>query len=364
MGFLKVIEWKDDSQDTIVHKIDLKRDYVTKGSALTVRDSQVAIFADKGRMADVFLPGFYKLDTDNIPILTKLMSWKYGFESPFKSDIYFVNTKQFTNCKWGTMNPIIVRDAEFGAVRVRAFGTYAFRVKDAFVFMQELSGTNSTYETDDIIEYLRSMIVTNITDIVGDCGIPVLDMAGNLLEFGEKVRQLVAPKLDAIGIEITNFNFENFSMPENLEKALDKRTELAMMRSSMDVYTRMAQADAMVEAAKNPGGAGAMMGAGIGMGMGVGMGNAFGSMANSIQPQPVEETDTCPHCNSAVKKGAKFCANCGKPMADLCPNCGKPVVKGAKFCSECGTSLKKQCPKCGNEVTPGAKFCLNCGEKL
>ena len=211
------------------------------------------------------------------------------------------------------------------------------------------------------------MIVTNITDVVGECKVPVLDMAGNLVEFGNTVRNMLAPKLEEIGIEITNFNFENFSMPKNLEDALDKRTELAMMRGSMDVYTQKAQADALVEAAKNPGGAGAMMGAGIGVGMGVGMGNAFGAMATNVQPQQparADEEEKCPNCNASVKKGAKFCPECGKPLATLCPKCGKAVPKGAKFCPECGASMKKSCPKCNAEVAPGTKFCPECGEKL
>ena len=135
MAILKVIEWTDDTRNTIVYKVDMKGNVIKKGSALTVREGQVAVFCDKGRMADVFLPGFYKLDTDSLPVITKLLSWKYGFETPFKSDVYFVNTHRFTNQKWGTSNPIMVRDADYGAVRVRGYGTYSFRVKDAFVFM-------------------------------------------------------------------------------------------------------------------------------------------------------------------------------------------------------------------------------------
>ena len=168
MGMLKIIEWKDNSSNTIVHKIDMRKDYITKGSKLIVRESQVAIFADKGRMADVFLPGTYNLDTDNIPLLTKLMSWKYGFESPFKSDVFFVNTKQFTGLRWGTVNPIMIRDADFGPVRVRGYGTYAFKVDDAYVFMKELSGSGKSYETEDITEYLRSMVVMGISDAVAE----------------------------------------------------------------------------------------------------------------------------------------------------------------------------------------------------
>ncbi len=363
MGMLKVIEWKDDSSETIVHKVFInKRDYITKGSMLIVRDSQAAIFADKGKMADVFLPGTYKLDTDNVPLLTKLMSWKYGFESPFKSDIYFVNTKQFTARKWGTMNPIMIRDKDFGPVRVRGFGSYAFRVRDPYVFMQELSGTKSSYETGDIDEWLRSIVVTGITDTIAESKIPVLDMAANLLELGEIVTKSLAPDLEKIGIELTKFNFENFSLPQNLEKVLDKTTELGMMRGSMDVYTQMAQADALRDAAKTPGMAGRMIGAGIGLGVGSGMGRTFGAaMANTPTPTPMQK---CGACGATVKEGAKFCPECGKPMQMLCPKCGKPVGEKSKFCPECGASLQPVCAKCGAKLHVGAKFCPECGERV
>lgn len=360
MGLLKNIEWTDDSKNIIVYKFDMKNDYVSKGSVLTVRDSQVAIFAHKGKMADVFLPGYYKLDTDSIPILTKLMSWKYGFENPFRSDIYFVNTRQFTGCKWGTANPIILRDADYGAVRVRGYGTYAFRVKDAYVFMQELSGTNSSFRTQDITDYIRSLVISGISDAIGESGIPVLDMAGNLLELGAAVRKAMQPTFDKMGLELTNFVFENFSLPRELEEALDKNTSLGMMRGNMDVYTRMAQADALKEAAKNPGMAGATMGAGLGFGMG----NMFGSMMRDQGAGQQENTVACSKCGARVPASAKFCPDCGQPMGNVCPKCGKPVKAGAKFCPECGAKLESVCPKCGKSVKAGAKFCPECGEKL
>lgn len=363
MGMLKIIEWKDNDSDTIVYKYDLRKDYITKGSMLVVRDSQVAIFADKGKMADVFLPGSYKLDTDNIPLLTKLMSWKYGFESPFKSDVYYVNTKLFPNFKWGTTNPIMIRDKDFGAVRVRAFGSYSFKVSDAYVFMQELSGTNSNYDTKRISDYLRAMVVSGISDVIGECGIPVLDMAGNLLELGEIVKKSLCDRFEKIGLSLEEFVFENFSLPEKLEQALDTQTELSMMRSNMDVYTAMAQADALKDAAKNPGGAGSFMGAGIGMGMGMNMGRAFNNMSSPIS-EATQDTELCSTCGHKVKKGSKFCPECGKPMGLLCPVCGKSVAKGSKFCPECGASMKVVCPACKAELAPGTKFCSECGQKI
>lgn len=345
MGILKNIEWTDSSSNLIIWKYPINKDHVNKGSALTVRESQVAIFVDKGRLADVFLPGYYKLDTNNMPVLTKLMSWKYGFETPFKSDIYFVNTKQFTNQKWGTANPILVRDKDYGAVRIRGFGNYSFKVDDAYVFMQNLSGTNTKFETGQITDYLRSMVVSGISDAIGESKIAVLDMAANLQELSKIVETKVAEDFKAIGLELTNFVFESFSLPEELEKALDKNTSLGMMRGNMDVYTQMETLEAMKEAAKNPGAAGGTMGAGMGLGMGMGLGNIF---ANNMQQM-----------NNQHQTQAQ-----NQPQKKFCPNCGAEINGNPKFCPECGQKMKHVCPDCGTEVKASAKFCPECGRKL
>ena len=345
MGILKNIEWTDSSSNLIIWKYPINKDHVNKGSALTVRESQVAIFVDKGRLADVFLPGYYKLDTSNMPVLTKLMSWKYGFETPFKSDIYFVNTKQFTNQKWGTANPILVRDKDYGAVRIRGFGNYSFKVDDAYVFMQNLSGTNTKFETTQITDYLRSMVVSGISDAIGESKIAVLDMAANLQELSKIVETKMAQEFKAIGLELTNFVFESFSLPEELEKALDKNTSLGMMRGNMDVYTQMETLEAMKEAAKNPGTAGGTMGAGMGLGMGMGLGNIF---ANNMQQM-----------NNQHQTQAQ-----NQPQKKFCPNCGAEINGNPKFCPECGQKMKHVCPDCGTEVKASAKFCPECGRKL
>ena len=350
MGILKVIEWTETDSDTIVHKINTAENTINRGSVLTVRESQVAIFCDKGRMADVFLPGYYKLETDSIPVLTKLLSWKYGFEKPFKSDIYFVNTRQFTNMKWGTSSPIMIRDKDYGAVRVRGFGTYAFRVDDAYIFMKELSGTHSSFLTRDITDYIRSMLVMGISDAIGESGVPVLDMAANLFELSAAVKNSLNNRFKSMGLELTAFNFESFSLPPELEKALDESTRLGIMRKNIDVYTQIAQADALKEAAKNTGAAGSTMGAGIGMGMGLGMGQAFANMSSGIaqptQPQatPTAQTDMkhCIHCGTKLSVNAKFCPECGKPTAEenVCPQCGAKLPAKGKFCPECGHKVR------------------------
>ena len=353
MALLKIIEWADNSSNTIVYKIDTKKNIIKKGSALTVREGQVAIFCDKGRMADVFEPGYYKLDTDTLPILTSLLSWKYGFESPFKSEVYFVNTSRFTKLRWGTANPIMLRDPDFGAVRVRAYGTYSFRIKDAYSFMTELSGSHSTFKTEDITDHIRSILVMAVSDAMGESGISVIDMAANLMELSEKVKTSLDKRFEEMGLELCDFNFENVSLPAELEKAMDENARLGMFRRNVDVYTQMAQADALTAAAKNPGLAGSTIGAGIGLGIGAQMmrtmGNAAGATgavngaANAqAQPsQPAGATKFCPECGERVSATAKFCAKCGTKLSasNVCPKCGSPLVAGAKFCPECGEKL-------------------------
>ncbi len=347
MAILKNIEWIDNNSNQILWKYPVTKDHINKGSALTVRESQVCIFVDKGRLADVFLPGYYKLDTNNMPILTTLMSWKYGFETPFKSDIYFVNTKQFTNQKWGTVNPILIRDKEYGAIRVRGFGNYSFKVDDAYVFMQNLSGTNTTFETGEISDYLRSMVVSAITDAIGESNIPVLDMAANLKELSKIVEEKVVEDFKEIGLKLTKFVIENFTLPDELTQALDKNTTLGMFRNNMDVYTQMETLAAMKEAAKNPGSAGSTMGAGMGIGIGMGMGNMFAQNMQNMQQMTQNSAinnapaqQVCPICNAVLHGKPKFCPDCGQNLNPTCPTCGTEVKATAKFCPECGSKLK------------------------
>lgn len=340
MGLLKNIEWKDNSSNVIVHKFDMKDDYISKGSVLTVRDGQNAVFATQGKMADVFLPGYYKLDTKSIPVLTKLMSWKYGFQNPFRSDVYFVSTKQFTNQKWGTPNPITIRDKEYGAVRVRGFGTYSFRVKDAYVFLSELSGSGQSFATQDITDHLRSILISGITDAIGESKLSVLDFAANLDELGRRVKAELSDEFKSLGLELIKFTIESFSLPEELEKALDKNTAMMMRRGTTDVEMRLAQADALREAAKNPGMAGSMIGAGIGMGMGANMGRMFTEMGKpEMMSSPSQ--NFCSQCGASVGAKVKFCPECGAKVSahNVCGKCGAAVKPGAKFCSECGNKL-------------------------
>lgn len=270
--FIDVIHWTDDTRDTMVWRFE-RYDYAIKyGAKLTVREGQAAVFVHEGQIADVFRPGLYMLETNNMPILTTLQHWDHGFSSPFKSEIYFVNTTRFTDQKWGTKNPIILRDPEFGPTRLRAFGTYAMRVSDPGLFLREIVGTDGEFTADEIGFQIRNIIVQEFSRMIAASKIPVLDMAANTDKLGQIVAKAITPAISAYGIEIPEFYIENISLPEAVEAVLDKRTSIGIV-GDLDRFTQYATAEALGQ----PGGAaGGAMGAAIGAGMGMGMGARMG----------------------------------------------------------------------------------------
>ena len=341
---LKVVEWEDDSKDTIVYRYPLTdRDELMTSSTLVVRESQCAIFMHKGEIADVFGPGTYKLSTENIPFLTKLLSLPAGFESRIKAEIYYVNTKQFIGQKWGTQNPIMMRDDEFGNVRIRGFGVYSFRVTDAKKFMKEVFGTNAVYSVADVAEQLKPMLIQGITDTLAEAKISALDLAANYREFAGSVMETCQKEFDEYGLSLTKFVIENISLPEEVEATLDERTKLGVLEDRMGTYTQKKAADAMLDAANNPNGNN-LAGLGVGLGAGVTMSNVFASnLATENKPREKKQQPTinCPNCNAMIKANAKFCSECGTKIENL-----------KKFCEECGTELSAK-----------SKFCPNCGKK-
>ena len=279
---IDIIEWLDDSNDTMVWRFERYGNEIKYGAQLTVRESQVAVFINEGQLADVFPPGRYQLETQNMPVLSTLQGWKYGFSSPFKAEIYFLNTKRFTDLKWGTKNPVMLRDSEFGPVRIRAFGTYVIRIQDASTFMREIVGTDAHFTTDEVTNQLRNLVVSRFASVVGAARIPVLDMAANYEDFSKFINEKIAPEFQAYGLELTKLLIENISLPPAVEEALDKRTQMGVI-GDLSRYTQFQTAEAIQTAAANPG----MAGMGAGMGVGFGMGQQMAhSMANSFQ-QPV-----------------------------------------------------------------------------
>lgn len=334
--FVDVIEWTDSSSDTMVHKYDMGGKEIMMGAQLTVRESQVAVFVNEGQIADVFQPGRYELQTSNMPVMTKLQAWKFGFNSPFKSDVYFVNTRQFLDRKWGTSNPVMMRDSDFGMIRLRAFGIYAFRVADPALFLKEVFGTSSMYTAEQVEGQLKRTLVSGLSDAIAESKIPALDLAANYEELSDYALKANAPKAAALGLQLTSFVIENISLPEEVEKTMDKRTSMGVL-GDMNRYTQYQAAEAMREAANNP--AGGMAGAGVGMGAGVAMGQMFANAMNQAQqPQPQAAGGFCAECGAKLTAGAKFCPNCGSKQAGsgVCSGCGQPVQPGAKFCPNCG----------------------------
>lgn len=265
--FIDVIAWTDDSRDTMVWRFEREGHEIKYGAKLTVREGQVAVFIHEGQLADVFSPGLYELQTNNMPILTSLQSWDHGFQSPFKSEIYFVNTTRFNDQKWGTQNPIICRDPEFGPVRLRSFGSYSMRVTDAAVFLREIVGTDGEFTADEISAQIRNVIVQEASQILAKSGIPVLDMAGNTADLGQLIASAIAPKIADYGLSLPEFYIENISLPDEVEKVLDKRSSIGVA-GDLTKYMQFNAAEGM---AQPNSGFGAMAGMGLAAGLGAQM---------------------------------------------------------------------------------------------
>lgn len=316
---IDVIEWTNSDRDTMVYKYDMHGKEIMMGAQLTVREGQTAIFVNEGQLADVFQPGRYELQTSNMPIMTALQSWKFGFNSPFKADVYFVNMTQFLDRKWGTANPVMMRDTEFGMIRLRAFGIYSFRVTDPTTFLKEVFGTASLYSTDGVEGQIKRTLVSGLSDAIAESKIPALDLAANYDELGNYALQAINPKLAGLGLQLVSFVIENISLPEEVEKAMDRRTSMGVV-GDLNRYTQYQAAEAMREAANNPGGT---AGAGVGMGAGMAMGQMFAQAMGQQQTAAAQ-----PAAAPAAQQGGKFCTECGTRLPD-----------GAKFCSNCGSKV-------------------------
>ncbi|WP_424528729.1 SPFH domain-containing protein [Sphaerisporangium viridialbum] len=286
--FIDIVEWLDDSRDTIVWRFPRYDNEIKMGARLVVRESQTAVFVNEGQIADVFSPGTYTLETQNLPLLSTLKGWKYGFHSPFKAEVYFVSTRQFTDMKWGTQNPVIVRDAEFGMVRLRAFGAFTARVVDAPKLLKELVGTDPQFRTDEVRDYLRQMIVGRLGTALATAQVPMLDLAAHQDAMGVRLAGVLSEDLSSVGIDIPTFIIENISVPPEVEQALDKRTQMGIV-GDLQQYTRFQAANALEDAANNPGGG---AGEGLGLGMGIAAGQQLAAGLGQASPQPTSATVT------------------------------------------------------------------------
>ena len=309
--FIDILQWTEDSDGVLAWRFPMADMEIQYGASLTVRDSQAAVFVNEGKAADAFGPGMYKLTTQTIPVLTYLKNWDKLFESPFKSDVYFFSTRLQLDRKWGTTQPITIRDKDFGMVRLRAFGNYAFKIADPKKFYTEVSGTRDVYTVADIDGQLRTMILTGIADMCGSSGIPFLDLAANQEEFGSRLQENLLPKFDRLGLALDSLQMASISLPEELQKILDQRIGMNMI-GNMDQFVKYQTGQAIPAAAASgsAGGGGSLAGTAAEMGIGLAMGQVMaGGMASALRPQtPID----APPAAAAVPTQAEIMATLEK----------------------------------------------------
>ena len=334
--FIDIIQWTESDEGVLTWRFPMQEMEIQNGASLTVRQSQMAVFVNEGRIADVFGPGQYKLTTQTLPVLTYLMNWDKLFESPFKSDVYFFSTRLQTNQRWGTANPITIRDKEFGAVRLRGFGIYSYMVGDPAKFHTKVSGTREIYRVADLEGQLRNTIVGQVSDAFAQSQIPFLDMAANQVELAAAMTEQLKPVFTDLGLSLESFVVENLSLPEELQKRLDERISMNMI-GDMGRYTQFQVAQSMPIAAGNEGGGAA----GIGAGLGAGMAMAQTMMQAMRPPDPNAPAgggapQGTPAGGAAGAAGGAGAAGAAGAETKFCLECGKPMPRKAKFCPECG----------------------------
>ena len=292
--FIDIIEWLDDSTNTLIYRFERHNNEIKYGAKLTVREGQMAVFINEGQMADVYKPGMHTLTTQNMPILSTLQGWKYGFESPFKAEIYFVNTRKFTDLKWGTPGPSTMRDKEFGIVRVTSFGIYSIRIKDPGIFIKDISGTEGRFTTEQIQENLRGKIGMRIKEVMPELGLAVIDLEAKVSVLGNMLKDRIQPDFETMGLELVEVQVQDIGLPEEVEKAIDKRGAIAAI-GNMQAYTQYETASAIHDAASTPNSAaGAGMGLGAGFAMGGGMVGQMGNAMGAMNAAPAAQASAAP----------------------------------------------------------------------
>lgn len=353
MAILDVIEYLDQSGRELVHRVpEGGSGEFRLGSQCIVRESQTAVFFRDGKALDTLGPGRHTLSTQNIPILTNILSIPFGGKSPFRAEVYFVNLREFPDQKWGTPEPIVFRDTDLGMVRLRAFGSYSLQINNAQLFVNNIVGTRGVYTTDQISNYLRSIIVSSLTDLLGQNMKSILDLPVMYEELAAATKAKVTDNFSALGFDVKAFFITAITPPDEVQKMMDQRSSMGAL-GDMNRYMQFQAAQAMRDAAANPGAAGGATASGMGLGAGLGMGAAMANMVNqAMQPgaapaAPIQAvpaapaaTITCPNCQTANPASSKFCTNCGTKLGALvCANCHSENAPGSKFCNNCGNKL-------------------------
>jgi membrane protease subunit (stomatin/prohibitin family) len=345
--FIEVIEWTESDDEVLAWHFPIADNEIKNGAQLTVRPTQAALFIDQGQVADQFGAGRHPLTTENLPILTKLRSWSYGFDSPFKADVFFFSLRQKLARRWGTPGPITIRDRDFGSVQIRMFGTFSYHVADVAAFFREVSGTRDLYTAADLDQQLVSQINGGVASVFAASGVPFLDMAANQVQLAQAMQAQLASYAQKIGVAIDAFVVENVSVPPALQQALAQKQSMGIMGADLGKLAQYSSAMAIGDAARNQGPAGM----GVGMAVGAGLAQVMqGSPGLMVQPQqgsagnpqpaaPSPAMKACVGCGKGIDADAQFCRWCGKPQAATCGKCGAQQPGDAAFCSKCGNKI-------------------------
>ncbi len=369
--FLEVMEWFDETGEVMVHRIpESGSGEIKMGAQLIVRENQAAVFFRDGKAYDLLGPGRHTLTTLNLPLITKALSLPFGFKSPFRVEVYFVNLKVYTHLKWGTKDPVAFKDSKLGLVRLRGFGNYTMRIVQPLLFINTLVGTRGIFETTAISDYLRDVIVSRLNDLLGETLDTIFDLPKQYDEFAVALKSRVKDDFERHGIGLVDLYINSITPPEEVQRMIDERSGMEAVQD-LNEFLKFKAAKAMGDAAAGgPGGTGtASEGLGLGVGAGLGMmlpGILQKSMAEAGTPK--QET-ACPKCHAVIHLNARFCPHCGHQLVvvNRCHVCNKNLPPEANFCMVCGSRIEKpdfKCPKCGADVLPEANFCNKCGEKV